>query len=50
LTGPGRFIAARGGAAWQVTPCIAGTEIDRTGFASDGWRGKDREEPGKAWA
>ena len=37
---PGRFIAERGGAAWQVSPFIPGTGLDRPGFAFERWRGE----------
>lgn len=37
--GPGRYVVERGGAAWQVSPFIAGTALDRPAFAFEGWRG-----------
>ena len=37
--GPGRYVAERGGAAWLVSPFIAGTPLDRPAFAFEGWRG-----------
>lgn len=36
---PGRYVHERGGAAWSVTPFIAGTPLDRPAFAFEGWRG-----------
>lgn len=37
---PGRFVAERAGAAWQVSPYVAGVELERPAFAFEGWRGE----------
>jgi len=37
---PGRFVAARGDGAWQVSPFVPGVALDRPAYAFEGWRGE----------
>jgi homoserine kinase type II len=37
---PGRFLAERDGAAWQVSPYVPGIALERPGYAFEGWRGE----------
>ena len=37
---PGRFIAARGDGAWQVSPFVPGVALDRPAYAFESWRGE----------
>ncbi len=37
---PDRYIAERGGGAWQVSPFVPGVALDRPAYAFEGWRGQ----------
>jgi homoserine kinase type II len=37
---PGRTVAEHGGGAWQVSPFVPGTPLDRPAYALEGWRGE----------
>jgi len=37
---PGRTVAEHGGGAWQVSPFVPGTPLDRPAYAFEGWRGE----------
>jgi homoserine kinase type II len=36
----GRYVAERGGGAWQVSAFVPGTPLDRPAYAFEGWRGE----------
>ena len=37
---PGRTVAEHGNGAWQVSPFVPGTPLDRPAYAFEGWRGE----------
>jgi len=37
---PGRTVTEHGGGAWQVSPFVPGTPLDRPVYAFEGWRGE----------